>query len=187
MWWQVFIDWLFYKCIQQNYPKAGSPCTIGPHEIQYVVVSNTYGNRAIVLKELHDEPIYLLISYYFMNGWVPWPIWVFGYINSDGSVSQGYILLRHKMVSRGSRIPLSKTVVCNALQSFDAICTKFKSCWFRYRQPLLLQSSDWNIEAERLNHAARIIQGHWRKCISCPFYYICKNRLVREIDELTAN
>ena len=189
-WWQRFIDWMFYVRIQRNYPTAGNICGFSEYQIQCIVISNNYGNRAIILQELQYQSAYVVISYGYIKRWwrlwFPWPVWAWAFLNSDGSVQQTYYVKRQCMAD--SKWPcttkqIQKMAVMKAIDSFDDFLNSRVLKWFWLDSSILLHEQDWRIEKMKINQAAKAIQVQWRRSISCPLYKLCRCRLVREFDE----
>jgi hypothetical protein len=69
--WNIFIDWIVYKKIQYNYPSCGELCTLDNPPLKCIVLSNIYGNRAVLLQVIDDNRI-IILSYC----WQPWKPWI---------------------------------------------------------------------------------------------------------------
>jgi hypothetical protein len=182
MWWSWLADFLFYVRIQRKIPAIGK--VVKFNVIQYMVVSNSYGNRAVVFRALGDwdKGAYLMIKYRFVNRWLPWPTWVLSTV-SDGSDGQIVDFCVLYSVPDMTMSDLASPVVYEILQMFDDDVTRYKKCWFLEHQNSLTKM-DWCVKSVVIEESARIIQMQWRRSISCPHYRVCKSRLRREFCEL---
>jgi hypothetical protein len=180
--WSWFADFLFYVKIQRKIPAIGK--VVKFNVIRYMVVSNSYGNRAVVLRAIGNWNIgaFLMIKYHFANRWLPWPSWMLSTV-SDGSESEIYDFCAMYSVPDTTISDLTSYDAYENLRRFNDIVTRYKPFWFLEHQNTLTKR-DWDIKSIAMNESARIIQMQWRKSISCPDYRICKKRLRREFCEL---
>ena len=180
------IDWYTFVRLQSNYPKPCNTCLFG--KLTCLVVSNQYGNRAVVL-QVQDESwqgAYIMLTISYLKAWHWLPTFVMGIIDvrQNGKLTHGYVLTRSEMGfnrerhnSQGKRI-LPTVSIYTSMMQFDEIIRKCKNKWFKGGQ--IMTTPDWRFEALNIKRSAKYIQSQWRKCIASPCYTMCNRRLQRE-------
>lgn len=106
---QRLIEWYFYMRIQRNYPKPGSICLFGRKQLECMVISNHYGNNAVVLHvqdAAWDGGAYIILTYCWICRL--WPSLTMGIIDNpkQARITRGYFLDRHE---------LATTTVCSSI------------------------------------------------------------------------
>lgn len=169
----------------------GQACAFGAANHTCMVVSNHYGNRAVVLHARDDDwgGAYIILSYCNQKAWQPWPTLVMGIIDNplDGRVTRGYELTKRELEARPVRADASvptPPAIHTTMMQFDELARDYKHQWFK-EHTACLGVSDWRFEAFRIKRSAAIIQSHWRKCIGSPCYTLCIRRLMREYHTLS--
>lgn len=178
----------------------------GREQLHCMVVSNHYRNRAVVLhvQDAEWNGAYMILSY----GWKSWrPVWILAIIDypSNGTITRRYMItmneIRQYTVERiskatiGCHVPQEPTApipatsamhVCKVFGHFHTMFTTNKAQWFM-EPHTAIPTADWHVEMKRFQLAANTIQREWRNSISCPFFQLCINRLLREFRDLESS
>lgn len=181
------MDWYIFVRLQRGYPEPGMQCVFGEEELSCIVVSNCFGNRAVVLQCQDKEwgGAFLILTYCWMP-WRPWPTLVMGLIDDpqDGRLTRGYVLNHGELSGRQWRGCSEMAGCYMSLLKFDALEATWKSQWFLHPDACL-QTADWRQAAARMDRSASSIQTQWRRSIASPSYSLCIRRLLREYNALS--
>lgn len=183
----ILIGWYFYLRVQVNYPTPGLICRFGRQQLECMVISNHWRNKATVLRvqDAAWNGAYIVLTYCWIYRF--WPTLTWGIIDTPNTtITRGYVMSLQEMYPTPlvyNKSLVSAVSVSREMVHFNALVKAWKPQWFQPPHGFL-SFSDWLVTTIRLNHAAHCIQNQWRKCVSCPLYTICCARLANEFSDL---
>ena len=176
--------------LQSRFPEKGSICVFAKPRLTCLVVSNYYGNRAVVL-QVQDADwfgAYIILTYCFLPGLLFFmPKFVMCIIDSpqDGRITRSYFMSRQEMGGAQYADHISATRIYKSMMFFDDMARRCHYVSFKNAHTKgCLSVPDWRFTTSRIAWAVVCIQSQWRKCIASPSYTMCVKRLMLEYQGL---